>query len=116
VSEPIFEDLPRVSEWRAARENSSKSALILIEYQNDRLSPTDGINPTFQDREQLETAVTNSQRVLAEARRRGIEVIHASMVLEPTYRVLGQGKYGLRTIIRQYGSFLCEQTEFFQGF
>jgi hypothetical protein len=38
------------------------------------------------------------------------------MVLEPTYRVLGLGKYGLRTIMRQYGSFLGEQTEFFQGF
>lgn len=31
-----------------------KSALILIEYQNDWLAPTGGINSQFQDREQID--------------------------------------------------------------
>lgn len=93
-----------------------KSALILIEYQNDWLVPTGGINPQFQDREQIDAAVANSAKVLAEARRRGLEIIHVAMVLEPSYRVMGQGKYGLRAMAPQYRSFLGEQTEFFTGF
>ena len=81
-----------------------KSALILIEYQNDWLARTGSINPQFQDREQVETPITNAAKVLAEARRRDMEVIHVIMVLEPTYRSLGKAKYGLRAMIPAYGS------------
>jgi len=93
-----------------------KSALILIEYQNDWLARTGSINPQFQDREQIDTAIANAAEVLAEARRRGMEVIHVAMVLEPTYRALGKAKYGLRAMIPAYGSFLGHQTDFFPGF
>ncbi|WP_029002907.1 cysteine hydrolase [Azorhizobium doebereinerae] len=100
----------------AFKQTSAKSALILIEYQNDWLAPTGGINGQFQDREQFDAAVANSKKVLEEARRRDMEVIHVRMVLEPTYRVLGEGKYGLRKMVRDYHSFLGEQTDFFPGF
>ncbi|MGO4317938.1 isochorismatase family cysteine hydrolase [Agrobacterium sp. MCAB5] len=95
---------------------ASKSALILIEYVNDWLSPTGGIYPSFQDREQVDTAITNSTIALAEARRRGMHVIHAALKFEPEFKVLGEGKYGLRKMMRDYGSFLGEQAEFFPGF
>ncbi|ANL50998.1 isochorismatase-like protein (plasmid) [Rhizobium phaseoli] len=95
---------------------SDKSALILIEYVNDWLAPTGGINAQFQDRAQFDTAVANSKILLAEARRRGMEVIHASLRFEPTFKVLGEGKYGLRKLMRDYGSFLGEQADFFPGF
>ena len=49
--------------------NPSKSALILIEYVNDWLAPTGGINGQFQDREQVDTAIANSKIMLEEARR-----------------------------------------------
>ena len=55
--------------------DASKSALILIEYVNDWLSPTGGIYPAFQDREQVDTAIANSKIILEEARRRGLHVI-----------------------------------------
>ncbi|MGJ7491502.1 isochorismatase family cysteine hydrolase [Variovorax sp. ZT4R33] len=93
-----------------------QSALILIEYQNDWVASTGSINPQFQDREQFETSVTNAAKVLEEARRRNMEVIHVTMVLEPTYKVLGKGKYGLRTMMPAYKSFLGDQTDFFPGF
>ena len=48
--------------------DASRSALILIEYVNDWLSPTGGIYPAFQDREQVDTAVANSKIILEEAR------------------------------------------------
>ncbi len=95
---------------------SRKSALILIEYQNDWVAATGSINPQFQDRKQFDDSVVNSLKVLTEARRRNMEVIHVTMVLEPGYKALGQGKYGLRTMIPAYQSFLGKQTEFFPGF
>ena len=63
---------------------SHKSALILIEYQNDWVASTGSINPQFQDRKQFDDAVVNAGQVLAEARRRNMEVIHVAMVLEPS--------------------------------
>ncbi|KMS74109.1 amidase [Streptomyces viridochromogenes] len=99
-----------------SEQSTKKSALILIEYLNDWLAPTGTINGQFQDREQVDAAVANSKEVLAEARRQNMEVIHVRMVLEPTYRALGAAKYGLRKMMRDYGSFLGEQTEFFPGF
>ncbi|MFI8617256.1 isochorismatase family cysteine hydrolase [Acidovorax sp. NPDC077693] len=95
---------------------SRKSALILIEYQNDWVAATGSINPQFQDRKQFDDSVVNAKKVLAEARRRNLEVIHVAMVLEPGYKALGKGKYGLRTMIPAYQSFLGKQTEFFPGF
>ncbi|CDX38926.1 putative amidase related to nicotinamidase protein [Mesorhizobium sp. SOD10] len=95
---------------------ASKSALILIEYVNDWLSPTGGIYPSFQDREQVDIAIANSKIALAEARRRGMHVIHASLKFEAEFKVLGDGKYGLRKMMRDYGSFLGEQADFFPGF
>jgi nicotinamidase-related amidase len=77
---------------------ASKSALILIEYVNDWLSPTGGIYPAFQDREQVDTAIANSKIILEEARSRGMHVIHATLKFEPTFKVLG------------------EQADFFPGF
>ncbi|MRW87508.1 isochorismatase family protein [Pseudoduganella sp. FT26W] len=93
-----------------------KSALILIEYQNDWMAVTGGINAQFKDRKQFEDSVANSKQVLAEARRRHMEVIFVTMTLEPSYKVLGQAKFGLRAAMPQYKSFLGKQAEFFPGF
>ncbi|MEX1830000.1 cysteine hydrolase [Luteibacter sp. CQ10] len=93
-----------------------KSALILIEFQNDWMAPTGGINGQFKDREQFDRSVTNAKSVLAEARRRHMEVIYVTMTLEPSYKVLGQAKYGLRAAMPKYRSFLGEQANIFHGF
>jgi len=95
---------------------ASSSALILIEYVNDWLSPHGGIYPSFQDHEQVDTAIANSKIALAEARRRGMHVIHASLKFEPEFKVLGEAKYGLRKMMRDYRSFIGEQADFFPGF
>lgn len=95
---------------------SRKSALILIEYENDWMAPTGSINSQFKDRKQFDDSVANSKKVLAEARRRNMEVIYVTMALEPSYKVLGQAKYGLRALMPKYHSFLGKQAEFFPGF
>ncbi|HEY0197266.1 MAG TPA: cysteine hydrolase family protein [Rhodanobacter sp.] len=93
-----------------------KSALILVEYQNDWMASTGGINSQFKDRKQFDDSIDNSRKVLAEARRRNMEVIYVTMTLEPSYKVLGQAKYGLRAMMPKYKSFLGRQAEFFPGF
>ncbi|WP_346830808.1 cysteine hydrolase family protein [Pseudomonas abietaniphila] len=96
--------------------DTHKSALILIEYQNDWMATTGGINSQFKDRKQFDDSVKNSKLVLAEARRRHMEIIYVTMTLEPSFKVLGQAKYGLRAMMPQYKSFLGKQAEFFPGF
>lgn len=96
--------------------DTHKSALILIEYENDWMAPTGGINAQFKDRKQFDDSVKNSRLVLAEARRRHMEIIYVTMTLEPSFKVLGQAKYGLRAMMPQYKSFLGKQAEFFPGF
>ena len=70
----------------------------------------------FQDRQQVDTAIANSKIILEEARRRGLHVIHAALKFEPTFKVLGEAKYGLRRMRRDHGAFLGEQADFFPGF
>ncbi|MFK3796026.1 MULTISPECIES: isochorismatase family cysteine hydrolase [unclassified Pseudomonas] len=96
--------------------DTHKSALILIEYQNDWMASTGGINSQFKDRKQFDDSVKNSKLVLAEARRRHMEIIYVTMTLDPSFKVLGQAKYGLRAMMPQYKSFLGKQAEFFPGF
>jgi nicotinamidase-related amidase len=100
----------------SAQSAPRKSALILIEYQNDWMASTGGINSQFKDRRQFDDSVSNSRKVLAEARRRHMEVIYVTMTLEPSYKVLGQARYGLRAMMPRYHSFLGKQAEFFPGF
>lgn len=100
----------------AQTSESRKSALILIEYQNDWMASTGGINAQFKDRKQFDDSVANSKKVLAEARRRHMEVVYVTMTLEPSYKVLGQANYGLRAMMPKYNSFLGKQAEFFPGF
>ncbi|HEY0176302.1 MAG TPA: cysteine hydrolase, partial [Pedobacter sp.] len=88
-----------------------KSALILIEFQNDWMSPDGGINGQFKDREQFDTSIKNARLVLAEARKKGMAVIYVTMTLDPSFKTLGQAKYGLRAMMPQYKSFLGKQAE-----
>ncbi|MBB2908705.1 nicotinamidase-related amidase [Rhizobium sp. RAS22] len=45
-----------------------------------------------------------------------MHVIHASLKFEPTFKVLGEAKYGLRKMMRDHGAFLGERADFFPGF
>ncbi|MDR6635695.1 hypothetical protein J2X72_004509 [Phyllobacterium sp. 1468] len=41
---------------------------------------------------------------------------HAALKFEPTFKVQGEAKYGLRKMTRDHGAFLGEQADFFPGF
>ncbi|QNB05865.1 cysteine hydrolase family protein [Herbaspirillum frisingense] len=116
LSAAIFLAASTITPTFAQTAAPGKSALILIEYQNDWMAATGGINAQFKDRKQFDDSVANSKLVIAEARRRHMEVIYVTMTLEPSYKVLGQAKYGLRALMPKYKSFLGEQASFFPGF
>jgi nicotinamidase-related amidase len=99
-----------------AAEPAHKRALVLIEFQNDWMAPTGSINGLFKDRRQLDDSIGNAKKVLAEARRRRMDVVYVSMTLDPSYKVLGQAEYGLRAMMPQYKSFLGKQADIFHGF
>ncbi len=80
------------------------------------MAPTGGINSQFKDRQQFDGSVANAKKVLSEARRRHMNVVYVTMTLEPSYKVLGQAKYGLRALMPQYHSFLGKQADIFAGF
>lgn len=99
-----------------AEADQRKAALVLVEFQNDWMAPDGGINAQFKDRAQFDASKVNAASVLADARRRGMTVIHVTMTLDPSFKVLGQAKYGLRAMMPQYRSFLGRQADFFPGF
>lgn len=93
-----------------------KSALVLIEFQNDWMAPDGGINAQFKDRAQFDSSKENAKKVLDAARSRNMEIIYVTMTLDPSFKTLGQAKYGLRASMPQYKSFLGKQADFFTGF
>lgn len=96
-----------------------KSALILIEYQNEWLSPVSKLNGLIKDREQFDLSVKNARRVLDAARQGEIEeidVIHVTMTLEPSYSLFGKADYGLRAVIPKAQTWLGTQADIHPDF
>ncbi len=97
--------------------DASKSALILIEYVNDWLSPTGGIYPAFQDREQGR----HRYRQFEDHPRRGPPSRPARDPRSAEVRadLQGAGRGPVRPAQMTsdgHGAFLGEQADFFPGF
>lgn len=99
-----------------AGETMKKSALILIEYQNQWIDPASPLNALITDRPQFEASVSNAKQALAYARQQNMAVIHVTMTLEPSYKLLGQAKYGLRNAIPNAKTWLGEHAKIHQDF
>lgn len=80
------------------RIDPKRSALLLIEFQGEWLSPKERLSPLLQDRQQVENAVQNATLALQVARKLGMNVIHAGMVFQPGHPEIAGGYYGLRGI------------------
>lgn len=85
---------------------NEKSALILIETQNEWMHPDGKLNKALlKDREMMQTSVTNIEKALDYAREQGIEVIHVGLRFQKGYPELANGKSGLRKAIPLAGTF-----------
>lgn len=83
-----------------------KSALVLIETQNEWMHPDGKLNQALvKDREMMQTSIMNIEKVLKHARKSNIEVIHVGLRFQQGYPELGNGKSGLRKAIPNAGTF-----------
>lgn len=87
-------------------QEKSKSALILIETQNEWMHPDGKLNKALvKDKEMMQTSITNIEKALDYARKNNIEVIHVGLRFEKGYPELANGKSGLRKAIPNAGTF-----------
>ena len=69
--------------------NPEKTALVLIEYQNDFTSEGGALHGAVDEVMQETGMLENSRRVAGEARRAGATVVHAPISFAPGYGELG---------------------------
>lgn len=86
-----------------------KSALVLIETQNEWMHPDGKLNKVIKDKEMMQTSISNIEKALEYARKNGIEVIHVGLRFQKGYPELANGKSGLRKAIPNAGTFLINE-------
>lgn len=92
-------------------QSTSKSALILIETQNEWMHPNGKLNKALvQDTQMMQNSITNIEKVLQYARDNKIEVIHVGLRFKKGYPEMGKAESGLRKAIPNAGTF--EENEF----
>lgn len=90
----------------ANAQQAGKSALILIETQNEWMHPEGKLYKALvQDKEMMHRSIANIEKALAWARANGIEVIHVGLRFQPGYPEMGSAKSGLRKGIPTAGTF-----------
>lgn len=87
-------------------QEKGKSALILIETQNEWMHPEGKLNKALvKDKEMMQTSIANIEKALEYARKNNEEVIHVGLRFEKGYPELANGKSGLRKAIPNAGTF-----------
>ena len=87
-------------------QKKEKSALILIETQNEWMHPDGKLNKALvKDKEMMQTSIKNIEKLVAFARKEGIPVVHVGLRFEKGYPELANGQSGLRKAIPNAGTF-----------
>lgn len=85
--------------------NARRTALVLIECQNEWLGPDALLQTVIEDRLQFTHAQTAAKSLLNKAREANIAVGHAGLRFQTGYPELGEKGFGLRGAIQHYGTF-----------
>jgi nicotinamidase-related amidase len=96
----------------------NKSALVLIEYQEEWLGENSKLKDLMKDQEQFENSRINSKRVLEYARKIGMNIAHVPLIVSNDYKELGKEKatLGLRAAIQKAGTWQNESKNFHKDF
>lgn len=87
-------------------QTKEKSALILIETQNEWMHPDGKLNKALlKDQGMMQTSIKNIEKALDFARKNNIPVVHVGLRFEKGYPELSNGKSGLRKAIPNAGTF-----------
>lgn len=84
-----------------------KSALLLIEFQNEWLAENGKLNTLFHDKQQFNSSLDNARKIIKSARNTKIHIIHSGLSYSKTYRELGHATHGLRAAIPANKTFLA---------
>jgi nicotinamidase-related amidase len=78
-----------------------KSALVLIEYQNEWLGKGSKLEHLIEDKKQFEESKLNSKIILEHARKIKMNIVHVPFIVSDDYKEFGKNnaKFGLRAII-----------------
>lgn len=103
-------------EFRSKTENIKKSALILIETQNEWMHPEGNLYKLIEDREMFNESVKNIESVLEYARKVGMPIVHCGLKFQKGHPELANGKTGLREAISRLGNFPIDnfRSEFYE--
>lgn len=82
-----------------------KSALLLIECQNEWLSPQGKLQRLIEDREMFDQSAKNIEKALQHARKTGMPVAHVGLRFQAGYPELANGQSGLHQAIPVFGTF-----------
>lgn len=92
-------------DFKSKTEDIKKSALILIETQNEWMHPQGNLYKLIEDREMFDKSVANIESALAYARKAGMPVVHCGLRFQKGHPELANGKAGLREAISRLGNF-----------
>lgn len=96
---------------------AQKTALVLIEYQNEWVSKQGDLRMNVVvDKAQFEDAIEHSKTALSLAREKGFSIIHVTLQPDEHYLAFGKAKYGMRHVIVQKKTWLGFQGEIHPDF
>ncbi len=95
-----------------------RTALVIIECQNEWLAPDGKLQAVIADRPQFCSAVTGAKALLNIAREKKIAIAHVGLRFQNGHPEMGSGGFGLRGAIKTFGTFPVDSlaSEFAKGF
>ncbi|XPV70465.1 MAG: isochorismatase family protein [Halarcobacter sp.] len=95
-----------------------KSALVLIEYQNEWLDEDSKLEHLMKDKKQFEESNINSKKVLEHGRKIGMSIIHVPFIVSNDYKEFGKekAKLGLRAVIQKVNTWQGKSKDFHNDF
>ena len=108
--------LLNAQELMSKTDDVKKSALILIETQNEWMHPDGSLYNYLTDKDLFKTSVSNLESLLGHAREIGMPVIHCGLRFEKGHLELANAKTGLRAGISSMENFPADnfRSEFFE--
>ena len=85
--------------------NINKSALVLVDLENDFLSEEGVLHGAVKDSLNANETIRNLNRTLQAARKKGMKIIFTSMSFSNDYREMGERPYGILAAVKESAAF-----------
>jgi len=93
-----------------------KSALVLIEFQNEWLAKDGRLRPLMKNQKAFNTSIVQAKQALDHARAIGMPIVHVPLHISDDYKEFGKSVLGLRGIIPKVGTWQGDAKAFHPHF